>query len=262
VRGCAPSPRVVKYRRVGLKVTDDKTGKTRAEWHRCAAGRALLLCVLTFTVELVAYAQEKELSIPTDRANIQESGARVLLPDSPKNKPTVPSRRLSFNARLIIYRHSITSPESIIRPALRAGISQARNEPPEWGQGGAGYSDRFISSYGSMLIGRTIRFGVAAIDHEDPRFHPSNETGFWRRVRSTTIHYFMTRTDSGSEIPTFSRFAGTYGAAFISNAWYPPSRADTSHALLRGSSALGASLGWDILQEFWPDIKNVLHHGR
>jgi hypothetical protein len=113
-----------------------------------------------------------------------------------------------------------------------------------------------------MLIGRTIRFGVAAIDHEDPRFHPSNETRFWRRVRSTTIHYFITRTDSGSEIPTFSRFAGTYGAAFISNAWYPPSRADTSHALLRGSSALGASLGWDILQEFWPDIKNVLHHGR
>jgi hypothetical protein len=83
-------------------VIDDKTGKTRAEWHRRAAGRALLLCVLTFTVELVAYAQEKELSIPTDRANIQESGARVLLPDSPKNKPTVPSRRLSFNARLII----------------------------------------------------------------------------------------------------------------------------------------------------------------
>jgi hypothetical protein len=113
-----------------------------------------------------------------------------------------------------------------------------------------------------MIIGRTIRFGVAALDHEDPRFEPSNETGFWPRARFATVHYFVARTDRGTRIPAFSRFAGVYGAAFISNEWYPASRANTTHALLRGTTALSAGLGWNVLKEFWPDIKNAFYRHR
>jgi hypothetical protein len=56
-------------------------------------------------------------------------------------------------------------------------------------------------------------------------------------------------------MPAFSRFAGVYGAAFIANAWEPPSQADAGHALQRGSTALASSVGWHIVEEFWPDIR-------
>lgn len=181
------------------------------------------------------------------------------LPEAPRAQESpIPARRLSLGDRVDLYIHSITNPDSVAGPAFGAAINQARNEPPEWGQGAEGYGVRFASSYGRMLIGRTIRFGVAAVDHEDPRFYHSDETGFWRRARFATVHYFIVRTDGGSQIPAFSRFAGVYGAAFISNEWYPASRANTSHALLRGTTALSAGLGWNVFREFWPDIKRAL----
>jgi hypothetical protein len=70
---------------------------------------------------------------------------------------------------------------------------------------------------------------------------------------------FSSGTGAGTTIPAFSRFVGTYGASFIANEWYPESRANTSHALLRGSTALSSGLAWNELREFWPDIKNHLH---
>jgi hypothetical protein len=61
-------------------------------------------------------------------------------------------------------------------------------------------------------------------------------------------------------MPAFSRFAGVYGAAFIANSWEPPSQADAGHALQRGSTALLSSVGWHILEEFWPDIRSKVLH--
>jgi hypothetical protein len=166
---------------------------------------------------------------------------------------------MTIQERIHVYEHSITNFDSVLGPAFGAAVNQARNEPPEWGQGVSGFGDRFASGYGRMLIGRTIRFGVAAVDHEDPRFHYSNESGFWRRARYASIHYFAVRTDAGTTIPALSRFAGTYGASFIANEWYPESRANTSHALLRGTTALSSGLAWNVFRQFWPDIKNATH---
>jgi hypothetical protein len=169
---------------------------------------------------------------------------------------------LTLGERFRIYRLSIFNPDSAMAPAFGAALAQANNEPPEWGQGATGYSTRLASGYGRMVINRSIRFGVAALDHEDPRFAYSNEAGFWRRFRYASTHFVMARTDSGGRMPAFSRFAGTYGAAFIANAWYPESRANTGHALMRGSTALAAGYAWNVFREFWPDIQKAIHHPR
>ena len=221
----------------------------------------LLLCAAAFAGDLAARAQSP---LAPDQLAATKSQNSAQLPDAPtptRQEPIAP-RRLSLAERVDIYRHSITSFELVAGPAFGAAVNQARNEPPEWGQGAAGFGDRFASGCGRMLIGRTIRFGVAAVDHEDPRFHLSNETGAWRRLRYATIHYFIVKTDGGSQIPAFSRFAGVYGAAFISNAWYPASRANTQHAVLRGTTALSAGVAWNVFREFWPDIKDALHGSR
>jgi len=224
------------------------------------APSVLAACLLGLSLELPARAQENPL--PSAPASIGAQAdptpaANSDLPDAPRQLPKR-ARRMTFGERVQAYEHSITNVDSVLGPAFGATINQARNEPPEWGQGASGFGVRFASGYGRMLIGRTIRFGVAAIDHEDPHFSRSNETGFWRRTRYATVHFFLVQTDAGTRIPAFSRFAGAYSAAFIANEWYPASRATTSHALLRGTTALSASLGWNVLREFWPDIKNAV----
>ncbi|MBZ5697704.1 MAG: hypothetical protein LAN18_04075 [Acidobacteriia bacterium] len=189
------------------------------------------------------------------------STKNISLPNVPSNNASVPSpHTLTFAERLKIYERSFTNPESLIGPALGAGIGQADNTPPEWGQGGAGYGRRFASGYGRSVIGRTIGFGVAAVDHEDPRFVPSNKSGLWRRTRHAVVGTFVSRTNSGGTMPAYSRFAGVYGAAFIGNAWEPPSQDHIHKALERGSTALLSSVGWRVLAEFWPDIRKAFHH--
>jgi hypothetical protein len=182
-----------------------------------------------------------------------------LLPDAP-DRPPFEARRMTLGERFQLYRRSITNPDAALSPAFGAALAQASNQPPEWGQGASGFGTRLASGYGRLVISRTIRFGVAALDHEDPRFNPSNERGFLRRFRKSSVDYVMPHTDRGSRIPAFSRFAGAYGAAFLANAWYPESRANAGHALIRGSTSLAANYAWHVFREFWPDIKKAIRH--
>ena len=231
---------------------------------------ALLLTAFTLVSASSAKTQEGPTPVPNFLTHepLAETGpedaqnpqaARKELPDAPRRLP-LQARRLTLNERVRIYRHSIFNPDSALGPSFGAALGQANNEPPEWGQGTSGYGTRLASGYGRLVINRTIRFGVAALDHEDPRFHYSNETGFWRRFRYASVHYVMARSDDGGRMPAYSRFAGAYGAAFIANAWYPESRANTGHALMRGSTALAAGYAWNVFREFWPDIKKAIHH--
>jgi len=214
------------------------------------------------------HAQQEQTTVNSGPLPEPEPGdaqqLRTLRPDLPEAPRRTPleARRLTFGERFRIYRHSVFNPDSLLAPALGAAIAQASNEPPEWGQGASGYGTRLASGYGRMVISRSIRFGVAALDHEDPRFTYSNETGFWRRFRYASVRFVWARTDSGGRMPAFSRFAGAYGAAFIANSWYPESRANSGHALMRGSTALAAGYTWNVFREFWPDIRNVIHHRR
>jgi len=187
------------------------------------------------------------------------NSAKRALPDVPRREP-LQARGLTMGERFSIYTHSVANPESALSPAFGAAMGQGNDEPPEWGQGASGYGKRLASGYGRLVINRTIRFGIAALDHEDPRNSRSIESGFWRRFRYSTVHYVMARNDRGDLMPAYSRFAGAYGAAFIANAWYPESRANTGHALMRGSTSLAAGYAWHVFKEFWPDVKKAIHH--
>jgi hypothetical protein len=159
---------------------------------------------------------------------------------------------LTLGDRFTIYRKAVLRPYSLVGPAFGAGIGQWEDEPPEWGQGAKGYGRRIASGMSRHLISETIRFGFAAVDGEDPRYHPSQDTGVWKRTEHAIVETFTSETPSGGRIPAYSRFAGTYGAAFISNAWYPDSRATAGWALRRGSTALASSVGFHLFEEFLP----------
>lgn len=165
---------------------------------------------------------------------------------------------LTFGDRTHIYFKSLIEPEAIARPLLGAAVDQGIDTPPQWGQGAAGFDRRAASGFAQEFAAKTIQFGVAAVDHEDPRIYASGLHGFAPRLRFAVVHTFISRTDGGGQSFAVSRMAGIYGGAFIANTWFPAGYNNFSHGFSRGSVDLGVDVGFHVLREFLPDIKNGL----
>jgi hypothetical protein len=141
--------------------------------------------------------------------------------------------------------------------AIQAGISQAENSEPGYGQGAEGYGKRF----GAYAADGTIEnFFVGAILpsvlRQDPRYFQMGEGGFWRRTGYSVSRIFVGRTDSGHHTFNFSEIFGSAAAAAISTYSYHPS-ADRN--LGNAGSVWGTQVGYDtitlVIKEFWPDIR-------
>ncbi|MCU1274041.1 MAG: hypothetical protein JWO48_1472 [Bryobacterales bacterium] len=162
---------------------------------------------------------------------------------------------LDVTGKLKYHAKNVYSPLSIGAVAAYAGILQADNFPNEWGQGANGYFHRFGSGLGWNGINNTLAFGLDTVLHQDPRYFRSDETGFLRRVGHAIRGTILTRTDSGGETFSTWRFGSDYGAAFLSNQWYPDRLNTVQRGFIRGSAKLGFDMAYNVGLEFWPDIK-------
>jgi hypothetical protein len=90
--------------------------------------------------------------------------------------PLTPSQKFE-----LAFKRSIT-PLTFIGAGLIAGIGQANNSFPEYGQGAQGYGKRFGSQYAdtfdSNMIGSAI---FPVILHQDPRYYRMGTGGFCKR---------------------------------------------------------------------------------
>jgi hypothetical protein len=141
-----------------------------------------------------------------------------------------------------------------------AGISQAENSEPGYGQGAAGYGKR----YGAALADGTIEnFLTSAVLpsllRQDPRFFQSGRGSFWRRTGYAISRIFITRGDSGRSQANYSEVLGSALSAGISTYSYHP-QADRN--VRNAASVWGTQVGYDtltyVVKEFWPDIRRKL----
>lgn len=197
----------------------------------------------------------------SDSAGLNNSQAQ---PDSQTMglRPNMVSHELSLDERKSIYRKSILSPTTFVSPALGAGIDQWQDEPTEWGQGMAGYGRRFGSALGRNVANKTIVFGTAALDGEDPRYFLSDSSGAFSRSRHAVASAFVSFREDGTRMPAYAHFAGAYGSSFLAMTWYPPSKSTAQHALVQGTTKVAMNAGMNLLREFWPDLKRHLPFGR
>ena len=161
---------------------------------------------------------------------------------------------------------NIVNPWSLLGSITGAAIEQWRDHPPEWGQGGAGYARRVGSGLGWIAIQNMIGLELDVKMGMDPRYHPSHATKIWARARDAMVQNFIGYKDSGARALNYSEFAGSYGAGFLSDVWYPNGSRGFNDALVRGSIGLGFNSLSNVGKEFWPDIKRlarekILHRG-
>lgn len=145
-----------------------------------------------------------------------------------------------------------------------AGISQAENSEPGYGQGAAGYGKRYGAAFADGTIENFMTGAVLpSLLKQDPRFYQSSSGGFLHRAGYAASRIFVTRTDSGGERFNFSEILGSAIAAGISTNTYHPKG---DHTLPNTMSVWGTEVGYDtltlVVKEFWPDIRKMISRKR
>lgn len=141
-----------------------------------------------------------------------------------------------------------------------AGVSQAENSEPGYGQGAQGYGKRFGASFADGTIENFFTGAILpSVLHQDPRYYQLGKGGFWHRTGYAVSRIFVTRTDSGNRQFNYSEIVGSAAAAAISTYSYHPS---SDRTLANTTSVWGTQVGYDtitiVVKEFWPDIRRKL----
>ena len=165
---------------------------------------------------------------------------------------------LDASGKLRYHAERAFSPASLAMSGVKAGYFQIRDSPTEWGRGSDGYTKRLGSSVASSGIRAVLAFGLDSTLHQDPRYYRSDSSGFWSRTGHAMRGTILTRTDSGGETLSTWRLGSAYGAAFISNQWYPDRLNTVGSGLADGSDRLGFDLLKNVAAEFWPDFKGKI----
>jgi hypothetical protein len=144
--------------------------------------------------------------------------------------------------------------------AFLAGISQAEDSEPGYGQGAAGYGKRYGAAFTDNAIENFMTAAILpSLLKQDPRFYQLDRGGFGRRLGYAMSRIVVTHSDSGHTQFNFSEVAGSAMAAAISTYSYHPSGDRT---LRNTGSVWGTQVGWDtvtlVVKEFWPDIRRKL----
>lgn len=140
-----------------------------------------------------------------------------------------------------------------------AGISQAENSEPGYGQGAAGYGKRFGSAFADNTIGNFMTGAIfPSVLKQDPRYYQLGTAhgSTAHRIFYSIGRLFVTRTDSGHSQFNYSEIAGNAVAGALSNIYHPASDRTVTNTM----SVWWTEIMWDGVaneaKEFWPD----LHH--
>jgi hypothetical protein len=144
---------------------------------------------------------------------------------------------------------------------VQAGIGQATNSFPAYGQGAAGYGKRYGAAFADQVSSNFFsNFAYPVLLKEDPRYFRLGEGSIKHRIAYSLAQEFVCRTDKGTRRFSLSNVLGAFTAGGISNVYYPPANRGFGLTMSRsGISLLYGSLG-GLLDEFWPDIDQKLFH--
>jgi hypothetical protein len=190
-----------------------------------------------------------------------------------ENAANVPP--LTAGGKFKLVGRSAFDPVQFVWYSALAGISQATNSEPGFGQGAEGYGKR----YGAYFADGTIEnFFVGAIFpsmlRTDPRYFQSGQGTFTHRTWYAVSRAVVTRSDSGRSVFNASEIFGSAVASAVSTYSYHPHPGyhpvegmnvpyiASDRTLKNTASVWGSQVGYDtitfVIKEFWPDVRRKL----
>lgn len=146
---------------------------------------------------------------------------------------------------------STFDPMTFIGVSLGAGIEQATNTFPGYGQGGEGYAKRwgalFANGRTTDILSRAV---FPSLFHQDPRYFYQGSGSTWSRAKHAVAYAFVARSDSGRLMPNYSYFLGDLCSGAISNVYYPASSRGASLVFANAAIGIAGRVGRDLVREF------------
>ena len=173
-----------------------------------------------------------------------------------ENAPPLPPK-----GKFRLFYKTAFDPAEFVVVGLQAGISQAQNSFPGYGQGAEGYSKRYGAAFADQATsGFFADFFYPVLLKEDPRYFRLGEGSFKHRFGYALSQIVIAHKDKGGRGFNWSNALGALSAGGISNAYYPQADRGLGLTLDRaGISLLYGSVG-ALGSEFWPDIHRKLFH--
>jgi hypothetical protein len=158
----------------------------------------------------------------------------------------------------LAFKSSI-DPFVFVADGFVAGLSQARNTNPGFGQGAQGYFKRFGAAYADTVDGTLWGNAILPIVFkEDPRYFRLGEGTFTHRFLYSAATTIWCRRDNGSWGPNYANVLGNFISGGISNAYYPAADRGFGQTVDGALTVTAEGVVGAEFVEFWPDISRHL----
>lgn len=218
-------------------------------------GLALSLCLVGTTA---LYAQTVP---PADAPKPAEHHKSILSSLSPPLSLANDTHPLTPGEKFKLFAINTVNPFEFLAIGAWAGIEQANNTYPSWGQGAEGFGKRYGALYASTASSNFFgTFMFPSMLHQDPRYFRKEKGGFGARLGYALTRVVVTRTDHGRSVPNVSLWLGAGSSGALGNLYYPADQQDGGHVAERIGINLATTAGFNIAREFWPDVSHHLFH--
>jgi hypothetical protein len=172
-----------------------------------------------------------------------------------ENAENVPP--LTSGQKFKVVARGVFDPMEFVLVGFVAGLGQASDSDPSYGQGAQGYAKRYGTAYGDNAIENFMAYAVfPSVLHQDPRYYQLGQGGFRKRAVHAVSRVVITRSDSGQTQFNYSEILGAGSAAAISTYSYHP---QSERSFGNVATVWVTQMGWDaatyMVKEFWPDLR-------
>lgn len=169
-----------------------------------------------------------------------------------QNPDAVP---LSSGQKFKLFFRSSIDPWPFLLTGVVAGIGQAQDSNPTWGEGMQGYGKRFGAGYGDYFIGNL--FGNAILTsllREDPRYFQKGTGNRMKRFLWAAGSTVWCKRDNGTWGPNYANVGGNMIGAAIGRFYYPASGRTVGQTISDGLTVSAEGVVGAEVIEFWPDM--------
>jgi hypothetical protein len=171
--------------------------------------------------------------------------------------------RLDARQKLELAVDETVAPSRFLGSAFTAGIGQARDSLPGYGQEWGGYGKRMGSSTASNASSHLFgTFLLPSALHQDPRYFVKLYGTAAQRVGYAVSRVVVTRTDAGGKAFNWSGFMSGLMAEALANSYLPSGERTTGKTFSRFGFRIGFGALDNVVKEYWPTIFRSLRIGK
>jgi hypothetical protein len=167
---------------------------------------------------------------------------------------------LTAKAKFALASRQAFDPFMWISTGIQAGMSQASNEFPQYGQGATGYGKRYGAAMLDVINGGFAGTAFCVLLKEDPRYFRLGSGSIEQRVLYSLAQQVSAKSDRGTRQFNWANVLGTFTSSALSNAYYPRPNRGFSLTVNRAVVSLLWGFTGELTDEFGPDVSRKLFH--